>query len=227
MRIATWNIKHAELRGLPAIIEALRAAEADVIALQEVDRGTARSRGEDQPRLLGEALGMAHGFAAAMSLEGGEYGNALLVKPALIGNRPLAVKALPLPGGQGVGEEPRVLLSARAGGHRIFTAHLDLPAALREAQAEAIVAALGSPRGALLLGDFNEGKAGAALLKLQRAGLRDAWEDCFALERPTAPHDRPQERIDLVLLGEGVGPARSGRIVDSGASDHPIVLVEL
>ncbi len=227
MRIVTWNIKHAELRGVAAIAERLRALEADAIALQEVDRGVARSGGADQPRLLGEALAMAHGFAPALALEGGEYGCALLVRPALIGNRPLAVKTLPLPGGDGPGEETRTLLSARAGGHRIFVAHLDLPAGLRERQADAIIAALGSARGAILLGDFNEGRSGRAVRRLTASGLHDAWDDTFADDRPTAPGDRPQERIDLVLLGEGVGPARATRIIDSDASDHPLVVVDL
>lgn len=227
MRLATWNIKHAELRGLDAIAQALRETKADLIALQEVDRGVARSGSVDQAQLLGDALGMSHGFTTALQLEGGEYGNALLVRPGLIGNRPLAVKSIPLPGGTLSGEEPRVLLSARAGGQRVFVAHLDLPAELRETQAEAIAVALGSPRGAVLLGDFNEGRAGRAVRRLIAVGLRDAWEDFFGEERPTAPGDRPQERIDLVLLGEGVGPARAGQIVDSDASDHPIVVVDL
>jgi len=227
VRIVTWNIKHAELRGLDAIAERLRALEADAIALQEVDRGVLRSNREDQPRLLGDVLSMAHGFAPALSLEGGEYGCALLVRPQLIGNRPLAVKTLPLPGGDGPGEETRTLLSARAAGHRIFVAHLDLPAELRERQADAIIAALGSARGAILLGDFNEGRSGHAVRRLTASGLRDAWDDTFADERPTAPGDRPQERIDLVLLGEGVGPARATQIIDSDASDHPLVVVDL
>jgi endonuclease/exonuclease/phosphatase family metal-dependent hydrolase len=227
VRFVTWNIKHAELRGLDAIAAQLRPLDADVIALQEVDRGVARSRGLDQPRLLGEALAMSHGFAPALQLEGGDYGCALLVRAGLIGGRPLAVKALPLPGGTGPGEEARALLSARAGRHRIFVAHLDLPAEIREQQAEAVLAALGTSRGAVLLGDFNEGRSGRAVRRLLAAGLHDAWDDCFGEERATAPSDRPPERIDLVLLGEGVGPARAGRIVDSDASDHPLVIVDL
>jgi len=227
VRFVTWNIKHAELRGLAAIEAQLRESDADVIALQEVDRHVARSGREDQPHQLASALGMAYGFAPALQLEGGDYGCALLVKPELIGGRPLGCKTLPLPGGDGVGEETRTLLSARAGGHRVFVAHLDLPAEVRERQADAIVAALGSSRGAVLLGDFNEGKRGHAVKRLLRAGLHDAWDDCFAEERATAPSDRPQERIDLILLGEGVGPARAARIVETDASDHPLVVVDL
>src|SRR5260370_38288574 len=54
MRLATFNIKHGELRGLSAIEQALREADADVVGLQEVGAGTARSGGTDQARALGE-----------------------------------------------------------------------------------------------------------------------------------------------------------------------------
>jgi len=227
VRLVTWNIKHAELRGLDAIAAQLRALEPDLIGLQEVDRDVPRSGHVDQTRQLGDALGMAHGFASALVLDGGDYGCALLVKPALIGHRQLAVRAVRLPGGRGPGEEPRTLLSARAAGLRVFVTHLDLPDSIRGEQAEAILAALGSTRGAILLGDFNEGPSGPAVRRLLVSGVRDAWSDCLAAERSTAPHDRPQARIDLALLGEGVGPARAARIVETDASDHPLVVVDL
>ncbi len=227
MRIVSWNIKHAELRGLGAIADALRPLDADLIALQEVDRGVARSHREDQPRLLGESLSLAHGFSPALQLEGGDYGCALLVKPGLIGGRPLCVRSIALPGGAAPGEESRALLCARAGGLRIFVTHLDLPDELRVRQAEAIVAAIGSPRSTILIGDFNEGTARPAVRRILSHGMRDAWHDCIAQERTTAPADRPQERIDLVLLGADVPKASAARIVETDASDHPIVVVEL
>ena len=227
MRIVSWNIKHAQLRGLSAIADALRLLDADLIALQEVDRGVARSHREDQPRLLGEALSLAHGFSPALPLEGGDYGCALLVKPALIGGRPLSVRSIALPGGAAAGEESRTLLCARAGGFRVFVTHLDLPDALRVRQAEAIVAAIGAPHSAILVGDFNEGTARPAVRHLLSHGLRDAWHDCIAEERITAPQDRPPERIDLVLLGANVPKASAARIVATDASDHPIVVVEI
>lgn len=233
MRLATFNIKHGELRGLAAVERALRAASADLVGLQEVDVGTARSGGVDQARALGEALEMEWAFAKAMDHDGGAYGCALLVRRALLGGGApsgggaLAAKAVALPGGSGPGEEPRVLLAAVAGDLRVFVTHLDLPARTRIPQAAALARAIGDPRGAVLLCDANEPVHGPAMRKLLALPLRDAWAEAGAPERPTAPSDRPQERIDQVLLGAGLPRARAAAAVDTGASDHPLIVVDL
>jgi endonuclease/exonuclease/phosphatase family metal-dependent hydrolase len=86
---------------------------------------------------------------------------------------------------------------------------------------------MGDPRGTVLLCDANEPLQGPALRRLLALGLRDAWTEAGVPERATAPSDRPQERIDHVLLGPGVPKARSLRAIDTGASDHPLVVAEL
>ena len=227
MRLATFNIKHAEPGGVAALAVVLREARADLVGLQEVDVGCQRSGCADQAAELGAALGMASCFAPALPLEGGSYGNALLATPELLHGEPLHGDALPLPGGGSIGEEPRVLLVARAAGLRVFVAHFDLPAPLREAQAEALLQAVGDPRGAVVLGDLNEAPDGPAVHKMLAAGFRDAWAEAGAAERITAPWDRPQARIDQVLLGPDLPRARSARAIDTDASDHALVLVEL
>jgi endonuclease/exonuclease/phosphatase family metal-dependent hydrolase len=227
MRLATFNIKHGELRGLSAIEQVLREADADVVGLQEVDAGTARSGGIDQARALGEALAMEWAFAKSMDHDGGAYGCALLLRSTLLRGRPLAAKGQALPGGSGPGEEPRVLLSAQAGDLRIFVTHLDLPAKARLPQAAAIAKAIGDPRGALLLCDANEPVSEPALRKLLALPLRDAWAEAGAQERPTAPSDRPQQRIDHVLLGAGLPRAHAAAALDTDASDHPLIVVDL
>jgi endonuclease/exonuclease/phosphatase family metal-dependent hydrolase len=226
VRAVTWNINHAGPRGLDAVCEVLRAQEADLIALQEVDQGCARSGGIEQARVLGERLGMSWGFCKALAFDGGEYGVALLARPQLSGHRPLQVTGFPLPGGLGPGEEPRVLLGARAAGLRVFVTHFDLFPQVRLQQAQAVREALRSSERVLLLGDFNDGPQSPPVRTLLAAGLRDAWVEARAPERSTAPPDRPQERIDLLLLGAGVGPALSARALDSDASDHPLVVAD-
>jgi len=227
VRLATFNIKHAEVRGLAALADVMRQAHPDLAGLQEVDVGCARSGSADQPAELGTALGMASCFASAMPLDGGAYGNALLAVPELLRGEPLQATALPLPGGRSIGEEPRVLLAARAAGLRVFVAHFDLPGPVREAQADALLAAIGDPRGTVVLGDLNEGPDGPAVRKLVAAGFRDAWSECGTPEMVTAPWDRPQARIDQVLLGPDLPRARAARSFPTDASDHALVLVEL
>src|SRR5256714_3012914 len=189
--LATFNIKHAELRGLAPLADLLRQGRPDLAGLQEVDVRCSRSGGADQPAGLGTTLGMASCFAPALPLEGGAYGNALLAVPELLRGEPLPAAAVPLPGGRSIGEEPRVLLSARAAGLRVFVAHFDLPAPVRQAQADALLAAAGDPPGTVVLGDLNEGPEGPAVRSLIAAGFRDAWAECGAHELVTAPSDRP------------------------------------
>src|SRR5712692_6713974 len=141
--------------------------------------------------------------------------------------RPRVAARRAAPGGRSMGEEPRVLLAARAAGLRVFVAHFDLPAPVRQAQADALLAAVGDPHGTVVLGDLNEGPDGPAVRKLLAAGFRDAWAECSAQELVTAPWDRPQTRIDQVLLGPGLPRARSARALSTDASDHALVLVEL
>ena len=225
MRLATFNIKHAELRGVDAVAAVIRNARADLVGLQEVDVGCTRSGCADQPAELGRRLAMSHAFAAALSLEGGAYGNALLVAPALAST--LEVQAIPLPGGDGSGEEARVLLTGAAGGFRLYVAHLDLPPAVRLLQAEALAEVIGDARGAVLFADFNEPPHGAAVQRLLDLGFRDAWIEAGAAELITAPADRPQARIDQVLLGPGVPRALSAQALRTDASDHSLIVVEL
>ena len=71
LRVATWNIFGGRTWDgarvdLDLTVATLRRLDADLVALQEVDRDLPRSGRVDQARLLGEALGMTWWFAPAM-----------------------------------------------------------------------------------------------------------------------------------------------------------------
>ncbi|HEV3402408.1 MAG TPA: endonuclease/exonuclease/phosphatase family protein, partial [Acidimicrobiales bacterium] len=64
MRLATFNILHGRtFDGGPAsadrLAEACALLEADVLALQEVDKGQPRSGGVDQAAVVAERMGAA------------------------------------------------------------------------------------------------------------------------------------------------------------------------
>ena len=63
---------------LPRIAAVLKQGNADIIALQGVDRGTKRVKKTDQARLLAAELKMNYVFAKTQSEDGGETGNAIL-----------------------------------------------------------------------------------------------------------------------------------------------------
>lgn len=66
-------------KNLRLIADKIRDSGADVVALQEVDRGAERSRGVDMPDRLSELSGLHHHyFIKIRDFEGGEYGTAIL-----------------------------------------------------------------------------------------------------------------------------------------------------
>jgi endonuclease/exonuclease/phosphatase family metal-dependent hydrolase len=83
-RVMTYNIHHGE--GLDEKVDLLRIAElikregADIVALQEVDKGVERTARRDLPEELAALTGMTCIFSNNYHYQGGEYGNAVLTK---------------------------------------------------------------------------------------------------------------------------------------------------
>ncbi|WP_246957909.1 endonuclease/exonuclease/phosphatase family protein [Brachybacterium sp. Marseille-Q7125] len=92
LRVVSFNIRHGASAvnrlDLSRTLEVIRGTEADVVALQEVDRRFGERSGyEDQPGRLAEGLSMDALYAPAITLpapsgraEPREYGVALLSK---------------------------------------------------------------------------------------------------------------------------------------------------
>ncbi len=80
LRVMTYNIKSGRYRadGLEAIARVVAAQSPDVLALQEVDEGMARSKSLSQTDWLARRLQMRGLFAPAMQYDDGWYGIALL-----------------------------------------------------------------------------------------------------------------------------------------------------
>jgi endonuclease/exonuclease/phosphatase family metal-dependent hydrolase len=84
MRLLSYNI-HKGIGGrdrryrLDRIIHVIQAEAPDLVCLQEVDRHLLRSRHDDQPRKLSEALRTtAHLYQSNVRLKNGGYGNLVL-----------------------------------------------------------------------------------------------------------------------------------------------------
>lgn len=82
LRVLTYNIHHGEgtderfdYERLAGVITKL---DPDIVALQEVDRGTERASGVDQTRLLARLCRLHYAFGQAMPHQGGQYGEAIL-----------------------------------------------------------------------------------------------------------------------------------------------------
>src|SRR5439155_12093386 len=83
-RVMTYNIHHGEgLDGkvdLLHISDVIKREQADIVALQEVDKGVARTARRDLPAELAALTGMTCVFSNNFHYQGGEYGNAVLTR---------------------------------------------------------------------------------------------------------------------------------------------------
>ena len=218
VRIVAYNIKHGEgLDGrvdLARAAEVLRALDADVVTLQEIDRGVERTDGVDQAAALGRMLGMEAHFGDFMPYQGGEYGMAVLSRLPV-----LSVLNLRLPDG----DEPRSALHVTVATGRegrplsVVGIHLYRTPEERFAQADSLSALLEEvDHPVVLAGDFNSFPGGRV-----RRLLRD--EGWFVVEKEggsfTFPADDPAREIDFVMLR----PASAFEIVEHRVVDEPLV----
>jgi endonuclease/exonuclease/phosphatase family metal-dependent hydrolase len=224
--LVTWNVHHC--RGLDGrvvperIARTLEALEPDLVALQELDVGRARTHRVDQPAWLAARLAMTHVFYE--TCEG--YGHALLSRlPIERVERVL----LPTPSGS----EPRAALdvTVRASTSvRVLSTHLSLSAPDRTAQARALSARTEEASGAIVvLGDLNAGPRELGYEDLLPA-LSDPLAGLPLRARCTWPSLWPVRALDHVLLSSALR-IRDARVCDRGAarfaSDHLPVRVDV
>jgi endonuclease/exonuclease/phosphatase family metal-dependent hydrolase len=210
LRVATFNIQHgrgADGRVDPArLARACASLDADILGLQEVDVGVARSGGVDLVGEVADATGMHAAFHAVDTIGGGGYGNALLARSRLE-----EVERLSLPGAEG--REPRGALLARVARVSVAVTHLSVGAALHRKQLARLVSALDErPVPRVLMGDLNHV---APLVP----GYTLAGGD------PTFPVVAPRVRIDhIATVGLEVA---SVEVVGLEVSDHRALVVTL
>ena len=255
MRLATFNMLHG--RSLSdGVVHADRVAaavadlDADVLGLQEVDRGQPRSGLLDLTAIAAQALGApVHRFAAAVVGTPGEawqpwrgdddnghplYGIALVSRwpvsrwqvtplPAAPVRSPVYV---PRAGVRLLRDEPRVLLAAvvqaPSGPMTVATTHLSFVPGWNVRQLRVAIRALrGLPAPRVLLGDLN--------LPAGVAGAFSGWR--LLARAATYPSPAPRAQLDHVLV-DPRGARLLGRVVQVraprvGVSDHRPLVVRL
>lgn len=238
LRVMTYNIQ-AGGGHLDSIASVIRAADADIVALQEVDvHWQARSAFADQAADLARALGMSVRFAPIYVLPGNptanparEYGVALLSRYPIVGFTNHEITRLSTQTEQVAPTLMPGFLEAVVDVHgarvRVFNTHLDYrgdPAVRRAQVAESLRIIGDATSPVLMFGDFNASPAATELRPLLER-LHDAWRD---VPDPgfTYPAIRPVRRIDYVLTSPHFR-VLDARVLDTQASDHRPVVVSL
>ncbi|MDO3682032.1 endonuclease/exonuclease/phosphatase family protein [Paenibacillus ehimensis] len=220
LQVMTYNIRHAKgMNGRVnplAVLRELKAAAADVIALQEVDRLRWRSGLQDQARYFAQSMGMHYIYAPAIRRGMSQYGVALLSR------YPLEASQIHRLAG---GREPRLLLTAELRlpdrTVTVATTHLSVEAEGRTREWPQLLAALRDGEAPLiLLGDFNCPSSNPELqATIRRLGLKEVRP------KPSLPTVAHGGRIDHIFTNL---PAEKPALVrDSRASDHRPVFARL
>lgn len=231
MRVMSYNIRHG--RGLDGrldlerIAAVLRDARADVVLLQEVDRGTERTDRRDLAAELAALTGMHGVFSRNIPYQGGEYGNATLSRFPVVAWTNLHFRML-RPG------EQRGLLQVTAevpgqGRVQFWNTHIDYRPDDAErlgnvAEVNALLDRTADP--VILGGDFND-LPGSRVHAALGARWQDAWLAAGEGDGFTYPADRPAKRIDYFWVPHGSAwQAARAWVPDTTASDHRPVVVE-
>jgi len=221
------------LAGVAALVRDLRA---DLVLLQEVDRGTRRSGNVDQPAVLAARTGFHVAYGSALDYDGGKYGVAILSRWPITFDTLFHLPVHPPQTRAGGSREPRGALRADIatpwGSLTIFNTHIDASAAdtwrIQEARGvAALVTAARARRSRVLLGgDLNSTPESAVQQGLRGSGLRDAFAECGRGPGLTYPADSAVKRIDYLYLVDAFR-CTVAEVPKSRVSDHLPLLVEV
>ena len=237
IRVLNYNIRYG--RGMDDVLDLRRIADiiletdSDIVALQEVDVGVARSYRFDLMKVLSGYTGLEPVFYKNIPHQSGEYGNGILSRYPVFSSRNYHFIV------EGGGEQ-RGLLQAEIdiNGQKLVVMNTHLDHSPDETQrlmsVEQIVETKRAYRGmpVLITGDFNDTPGSQTHLNMKEY-FEDVWEVLGEGDGYTFRSDGPDRRIDYVfytnnLAGETSKQLRpvSIEVLDTQASDHlPILAV--
>lgn len=222
-RIMSYNIRNG--RGMDNVLDLQRIAAVinretpDIIALQEIDSVTGRSRQVDVMRVLANETLMYPVYAAAIPHDGGKYGVGMLSK-----EKPLNSYHIPLPGR----EEARTLLVVEFKKFRMACTHFSLNEEDRLASVALIrTEAQKSDKPFLVAGDLNAHPDSPVMAELQKD-----FQLISNPKTPTFPSPEPKGCIDYIAAYKNreklpFAVVRSWVTNEPVASDHRPVMATL
>ena len=237
IRVLAYNIHHGEgLDGtfdLPRIAKVIKSVSPHIVALQEVDQGTRRAGGADQPAELARLTEMEVVFGRNIDYDGGGYGTAVLSSLPIRSHKSVKLRSFYV----GTAQHPEqrgvqvVELGSKEGPALWFLCtHLDYrpPDEVRMASA-ATINDLAKKHGEelmILAGDLNAEpnsrviREFAKQWKIAGADAGGAKPQAAGKKRQllTYPAGEPVKWIDYVL----VRPAERWQVVEVRVLDEPV-----
>ncbi|MDG3582074.1 endonuclease/exonuclease/phosphatase family protein [Galbibacter pacificus] len=231
LRVMSFNILHgATTKGdfnLEAIAGFINKYHPDLVAMQEVDFKTNRSKKYNIPLELGYRTQLLPLYAKAMHYDGGEYGEALLSKFSLISTENMALPHLP-------DSEPRaaqIAIFETSNGNKLqfIATHLDhqRDETDRLMQADALAQRFKNEElPTILAGDLNSQPDSKTMKKLYEVFTKPADKKALM---PTYPSSGARICIDHILFNQ---PEKwtelSYEVVcDEYITDHCVVVTTL
>ena len=238
IRVMTYNIHHGEGTDgkidLGRIAKVILDQQADIVALQEVDRMVERTARRDLIAELAALTRMNYAFGKNIDYQGGDYGNAILTRFPIIRHQNHHYKMIR------TGEQ-RGLLEAvlKVEGKQLLflNTHLDYRRddAERLSNVDEINQILEQRKGlpVILCGDFNDIPDSPTHQKVEGTFI-DTWKRAGKGEGFSYSSTQPQKRIDYIFTNKerAFVPVRAwfvpvrAWVVESNASDHLPVVVE-
>ncbi|OBY05927.1 endonuclease [Rhizobium leguminosarum bv. trifolii] len=212
------------------IASVIAEAEADIVALQEVDVLRRRTGGVDQAHAIASLLKMQAHFHPALSIAEEQYGDAIITSLPTG-----AVKAGPLPS---IGEQRGALSVEILVGDRkllVINTHLGLSGRERIRQMTTLLnsgwlrGTADEPLPTILCGDFNAIPS-SATYRLATRSLKDAQLAGDAAPRATFPSRYPLMRLDHIFVSDDLIVKQAAVLqnrLTRVASDHLPLFAEI
>ncbi len=232
LRVMTYNIHHGEGMDkrvdLGRIAQVIQREKADLVAVQEVDKGVERTSKRDFPSELAALTGMTCLFSNNFHYQGGEYGNAILTRYPVVAWTNTHLRMLR------EGEQRGVLqATVDVGGRKLvfMATHIDY----RRDDAERVINVAefkeiakryaGLP--IIIAGDFNDGPESRTHAAMAES-FADTWALIGAGSGFTITSTNPNKRIDYIWISKD-GPLlpTSIWVPETTASDHLPLVAEI
>jgi endonuclease/exonuclease/phosphatase family metal-dependent hydrolase len=220
VNVLSWNLKGSKGVDVRAVADHIRAMEADVVVLQEVQfchaRAIARSLGAES-RSWGFKHWPIRTWPEGMAVIG-------VTQPALAHTHAITRRLMPWSWRRRILQIATVRVDPASGPEpgagsfvTLVNVHLSTgdAATIRMLEADAVLRRIDERgRPAIVAGDLNDRPASAVYTRFEEAGLRDVW----AVLRPDEPGPTnwrawvagtpkpPTRRIDYVFVSDGLDP---------------------